>query len=254
MKEPYSKGSQHPRQTSSSSYSKSQKCSPLGTHYHRAMAAARRFRGERDRFLPAFLRCQATLGEGSCSLLPVLNPRSQLSPTGGGNPHTPTSGRCLLRGRSRETSGNAGEPCPFLGQSKHRAKGLSRLGHGGLVTGLAAVRGLFPPNTSSGLWGGGARPEPAAPRSGRSHTSLPSPRAFPPAGPGLRPGLRDHPNRRPDTPSGSLRRSPPADSQASVAAVAILTILSLGSAQLPQPPPPSSSDSSTTRPPRPHNQ
>lgn len=149
----------------------------------------------------------------------------------------PTSGRGFLRERSKETSGNGGVPMLLsLGRSRHRAKGLPRLGREGLVTEAAAERDPLPPRTSCGSWGWAARPGLAAPRGGRSFLPCLSPGP----GPGrARHGLRDRLSPRPETPIVSQRRSTPTERQASVAAAAALTILSLGSAQSPQPPPPS---------------
>ena len=128
---------------------------------------------------------------------------------------------------------------PFSGTPKTQAQSLPRLGRAGLVTEAAAESGPFRLQTSSGPWGWDARPGLAAPRAGRSLFLLClSPGTSPGRG-GARHGLQDHPSPRPVTPSGSQRRRTSAERQASVVATAVLTILSLGSAQSPQSPPPS---------------
>lgn len=132
------------------------------------------------------------------------------------------------------------------GRSRRRPKGLSRAG---LVTSRAAERGPFPL---------GSPPAPRAAVRGRAGRTQRWPLPPLPALPLGCPQARARPPRPPGSPtpsprdsSGSQRHSTPAEGQAPGSAAAVLTILSLGSAQSPPPPPPpSSSGSSATRPPR----
>lgn len=127
---------------------------------------------------------------------------------------------------------------PFSGTPKAQAQSLPRLGRADLVT-EAAAEWPFPP--SDVLWPLGPGCKAQAGRTQRwplSFLLCLSPGTSPGRG-RARHGLQDHPSPRPETPSGSQRRRTSGERQASVVVAAVLTILSLGSAQSPQSPPPS---------------
>lgn len=155
------------------------------------------------------------MDRGFCSLLPVLHPRSQLSTHAGDNRYTPTSRRCLLRERSRETSGKGGGvPCPFLGGAG--GPGPKAFPDSGVRVSWQdePLRGA--PFPSGVLWPLGRGCEASAGRSQRWLLLIlpcPSPRPSP----GLALGCARHdprngPRPRLETPSCSQGRSTAADS------------------------------------------
>lgn len=140
---------------------------------------------------------------------------------------------------------------PFLGDARiTQAQGPFQARPCGSRDSTSSRQGPFPPADVLAPLGRGCK----ATRAGCTQKQpLPCPPLGPSPGPRLgrvRPSLRDRLSPRPETPRGSGRRSTRPESRAPVAAAASLTILSLGSAQSPEPPPPpSSSDSSAARPP-----
>lgn len=105
----------------SSNHSKSQIQSPEDSLHFNGSSTL--FQGRREQFVRLFPGWQTKMDRGFCSLLPVLHPRSQLSTHAGDNRYTPTSWRCLLRERSRETSGKGGGyRAPFSGALEAQAQ------------------------------------------------------------------------------------------------------------------------------------
>lgn len=144
------------------------KCSPLRARYHIAMAAARNFRGEKGSFISPFPRWQTKTGKGFCLLLSAVHPRSQLSPHGVWTGTPPPVGGAFSGeevGKRLTTEGNSAPCSGTLGSQAQRpfqARACESRDR------TSSWHGPFPPRTSSGPWSGGARPGPAAPRSGRS--------------------------------------------------------------------------------------
>lgn len=143
------------------------KCSPEST-LPIAMAAARNFRGKKGSFISPFPRWQTETGKGFCLLLSAVHPRSQLSPHGvwTGTPQ-PVGGASSGEevGKRLKTERNS---APFSGTLESQAQRPFQARACESRDRTSSWHGPFPPRTSSGPWSGGARPGPAAPRSGRS--------------------------------------------------------------------------------------
>ena len=180
------------------------------------------------------------MGREFYSLLPVLHPRSQFSPHGGGNKWVTNQQEVLFEGKElgnvwkrRRSRGS------FLGDSQDTGPKPVPARACGSRDRSSSWEWPFPP--SDVLWPLGLGCKARAGRTQRWPLSFLL-CLFPGTSPGrgrARHGLQDHPSPRPVTRSGSQRRRTSAERQASVVATAVLTILSLGSAQSPQSPPPS---------------
>ncbi|XP_048958086.1 cell cycle checkpoint control protein RAD9B [Canis lupus dingo] len=145
--------------------------------------------GRGGQFVPLFSRCKRKRIGDSARYFPFCIQAAQLSTHDGGNRYTPTSGRCLLRKRSKEASGNRGDHAPFSQTLEAQAQRSfpARACGSRDRTSRRGGRAL-PPSDVPWTLGGGARPEPAAPRGSCSYPPLPSPWAFsPPRSPGWPP-------------------------------------------------------------------
>lgn len=157
------------------------KCSPLRARYHIAMAAARNFTGKKGSFVSPFPRWQTKTGKGFCLLLSAVHPRSQLSPHGVRTCTPQPVGGAFSGeevGKRLKTEGNS---APFSGTLESQAQRPFRARACESRDRTSSWQGPFPPRMSSGPWSGGARPGPAAPRSGRSlvlPSGLPQARAW----------------------------------------------------------------------------